>query len=132
MAQTKRKRKTKHRGNAAGMIETRGRTGRPLTAAEKTADAKAKAAAARLDRLNSPPTWRASINRAAIATVIFVVALFVIFKESVAQTAGLAAFIFLLYIPLGYYTDLALYRWRQKKKVNEAAAAREAKSKDKG
>ena len=117
MAQTKRKRKTKHRGNAAGMIETRGRTGRPLTPAEKTADAKAKAQAARLDRLNSPPTWRASINRAAIATVIFVVALKFLFKEKIGTTIGLAGFIFLLYIPLGYYTDLLLYRWRQKRKA---------------
>ena len=36
MAQTKRKRQTKHRGNAAGVIETRGRTGRKPTAAEKS------------------------------------------------------------------------------------------------
>jgi hypothetical protein len=33
MAQTKRKRRTKHRGNAAGTIESRGRTGRKPTAA---------------------------------------------------------------------------------------------------
>jgi hypothetical protein len=121
MAQTKRKRKTKHRGNAAGMIETRGRTGRPLTPAEKTADAKAKARAARVDRLNQPPTWRGAINRAGIATVIFVVALLLLFKEGIAQTLGLAGFIFLLYIPLGYYTDLYLYRWRQRRKANEDA-----------
>ena len=115
MAQIKRKRKTKHRGNAAGMIETRGRTGRPLTPDEKTKDAKAKARTARVDRMNSPPTWRGAINRAAIATVIFVVALMVLFKEGVGSTLGLAGFIFLLYIPLGYYTDLYLYRWRQKR-----------------
>ncbi len=121
MAQTKRKRKTKHRGNAAGMIETRGRTGRPLTQAEKTADAKAKARNARVDRMNTPPTWRGAMNRAAIATVIFIVALLVLFKESVPQTLGLAGFIFLLYIPLGYYTDLYLYRWRQRRKTGEDA-----------
>ena len=34
MAQTKRKRRTKHRGNAAGSIEARGRTGRKPTAEE--------------------------------------------------------------------------------------------------
>jgi hypothetical protein len=117
MAQTKRKRKSKHRGNAAGMIETRGRTGRPLTPAEKTADAKAKARRAKVDRLNSPPTWRASVNRAAIATVIFVVALILLFKENISSTVALAGFIFLLYIPLGYYTDLYLYRWRQRRKL---------------
>lgn len=121
MAQTKRKRKTKHRGNAAGMIETRGRTGRPLTQAEKTADAKAKARAARVDRMNTPPTWRGAMNRAGIATVIFVVALLLIFKQSVAQSLGLAGFIFLLYIPLGYFTDLYLYRWRQKRDAADQA-----------
>ena len=36
MAQTKRKRQTKHRGNAAGVVESRGRTGRKPTEAEKT------------------------------------------------------------------------------------------------
>ena len=35
MAQTKRKRRTKHRGTPAGTIETRGRTGRPPTADER-------------------------------------------------------------------------------------------------
>jgi len=35
MAQTKRKRQTKHRGNAAGVVESRGRTGRKPTKAEK-------------------------------------------------------------------------------------------------
>jgi len=126
MAQTKRKRKTKHRGNAAGMIETRGRTGRPLTPAEKSADAKVKARAARVDRLNAPPTWRGSINRAGIATVIFSVALLLLFKQGVGQTLGLAGFIFLLYIPLGYYTDLTLFRFRQKR----AASGKDAGKKD--
>ena len=37
MAQTKRKRRTKHRGNAAGSIEARGRTGRKPTAEEQKA-----------------------------------------------------------------------------------------------
>ena len=39
MAQTKRKRQTKHRGNAAGEVESRGRTGRKPTVAEKSGQA---------------------------------------------------------------------------------------------
>ena len=39
MAQTRRKRQTKHRGNAAGVVESRGRTGRKPTAAEKSGEA---------------------------------------------------------------------------------------------
>ena len=35
MAQTKKKRNSKHRGNAAGIVETRGRTGRPLNEREQ-------------------------------------------------------------------------------------------------
>jgi hypothetical protein len=110
MAQTKRKRRTKHRGNAAGMIETRGRTGRRPTAAET----KAKA---RQDRFDKPPTWRGSVNRAAIATVVFLVAIVLIFHEPIGGTIALAAVVFLMYIPLGYYTDTFIYRRRQAKKA---------------
>ncbi len=115
MAQTKRKRKSKHRGNAAGMIESRGRTGRPLTEADKRDDAKAKAQKAKLDRLNAPPTWRGSANRAVLATGIFFVALLLLFKQPIGPALGLAGFVFLIYIPLGYYTDRYIFRWRQKK-----------------
>ena len=54
VAQTRRKRQTKHRGNAAGVVESRGRTGRKPTAAEKSGDprtlAREKAEAARQAR----------------------------------------------------------------------------------
>ena len=57
MAQTKRK--TKHRGNAAGMVESRGRTGRPPTAEERSGSAreKAKSREQRLQKADRPPTW---------------------------------------------------------------------------
>lgn len=120
MAQTKRKRKTKHRGNAAGMIETRGRTGRPLSADEKAADAKAKARAQRMDRLNQPPTWRSSANRAAIATLIFGVLAATLLNQSIGGAVAISGVVFLMYIPIGYYTDLFLYRQRQKKAAGKA------------
>ena len=112
MAQTKRKRQTKHRGNAAGVIETRGRTGRKPTEAERKADARAK----RLERYDRPPTWRSAINRAGIATVLFIVAVAVLFRQGIGAAIGIGAFMFLLYIPLGYYTDMFIYRRRQAKK----------------
>jgi uncharacterized YccA/Bax inhibitor family protein len=108
MAQTKRKRRSKHRGNAAGMIESRGRTGRPSSPAETKARA-------REDRFNRPPTWRSAINRAAIATAFFLVAIVLIFKQPIGSTVALAAVVFLMYIPLGFYTDSFIYRRRQAK-----------------
>jgi hypothetical protein len=114
MAQTKRKRRTKHRGNAAGMVETRGRTGRPLTTAES---AKATAAERREDRLNRPPSWQSAATRAGIATGIFFILVLVLFKQPIGAAIALALFTFTIYVPLGYYTDLFLYRRRQAKKL---------------
>ena len=112
MAQTKRKRTRKHRGTPAGTIERAGRTGRPQT----REDAKQIARQRRQDRLDRPPTWRGSVNRAAIAAAVFGVLVVLLFDRSVAQGAVLAAFMFLLYIPLGYVTDSAIYRYRLRKK----------------
>ena len=112
MAQTKRKRTRKHRGTPAGTIERAGRTGRPQTREEGKQIARQR----RQERLDKPPTWSSSVNRAAIAAAVFAVLVVVLFDRTVAQGAILGAFMFLLYIPLGYVTDLAIHRYRLKKK----------------
>ena len=119
MAQTKKKRRTKHKGNAAGMVEVRGRTGRKPTEGEqrRSADPKADARARRMARLDRPPTWRSATNRALVATVFFAVLVVLIFQRPVAEAALLSVFILLLYVPLTYYTDLFIYRRRQKKRA---------------
>ncbi len=111
MAQTKKKRRsTKHRGNAAGMIETRGRTGRKPTAAEVKANA-------RQNRLDRPPSWRSAVNKAAIAAVVFAVAVILLFNRPVGTSILLAGFTFLIYIPLSYYTDSFIYKRAQARKT---------------
>jgi hypothetical protein len=112
MAQTKRKRTRKHRGTPAGTIDRAGRTGRPQT----RQDAKQIARQRRQERLDSPPTWSSSVNRAAIAAAVFGGLVILAFGRSVAQGVILAGFMFLLYIPLGYMTDMAIYRYRLRKK----------------
>jgi hypothetical protein len=113
VAQTKKKRTRKHRGTPAGTIERSGRTGRPQT----REDAKKIARERRAHRLDTKPTWRGSVNRAAIAAVVFGALLVVLFHRPIAAGAGLGAFMFFVYIPLGYATDLAIYRFRQRRKV---------------
>jgi len=122
MASTKKRRRSKHRGNAAGMVEVRGRTGRPVTATDRKADAKKDARQRRLDRANRPPTWRGAFVRALFATAMFAVLLVFVTGNTVAQAVLLAALMVLVYTPLGYYTDLYLYRRRQRKR--EAGGAR--------
>ena len=57
------------------------------------------------------------MNRAAIAAAVFGVLVVLAFGRSVVQGFLLAGFMFLLYIPLGYMTDLAIYRFRQRRKA---------------
>ncbi|MEA2257145.1 MAG: hypothetical protein QOG35_3190 [Solirubrobacteraceae bacterium] len=106
MASTKRKRRTKHRGNAAGFVESRGRTGRKPTPAE----AKAQRRATRFGRR---PSWRSALNRSAIAASIFVlVSIFLLHtRPVVAVVFGL--FLTVFYTPIGYYTDSFVYQRRQ-------------------
>lgn len=130
MAPTKKKRQTKHRGNAAGIVEARGRTGRKPTAGEGKGKGSGRtdARAKRMARLDTPPTWRSAINRAFIATGMFFVLLIFFFRnQQLGPKLGIAAFMLLVYIPMGYYTDLVVYRRRQAKKLREQAAKRDAR-----
>jgi hypothetical protein len=115
MAQTRKRRRTKHRGNAAGMVEARGRTGRPPAESEKRGGLKQDAAARRRNRMETPPTWRSAFNRALIATAVFAVFVILFFDKGPAQAVVLAPLLLLLYVPLTYYTDLYLHkRWLRK------------------
>ena len=120
MAQTKRKRRSKHRGNAAGNVETRGRTGRKPTSAEKKgggggkAQSQPSAAERRAERLSRPPTWRSALNRAMLAAVILVLLSIFAFKQKPAAAFGFGAFALIVYVPMGYYLDRFLYNRRMR------------------
>jgi hypothetical protein len=124
MAQTKRKRRTKHRGTPAGTIEARGRTGRPPTAEERK---KQDRMSAREKRLNTPPTWRQSIIRAGVAAVIvFVFILLTAKGKNKVPTALVFTLVALvIYVPAGYYLELTLYRRRQRKKISEGGGSKQ-------
>jgi drug/metabolite transporter (DMT)-like permease len=116
MAQTKRKRRTKHRGNAAGGIEVRGRTGRKLTPEEQKAAAKANSREA---RMRKPPSWNsAALKSGAMAVVLFALVKFGILggksNTSTGQAIFLAAMAMVLYTPLAYVTDKWVYNRQQK------------------
>ena len=121
MAQVKKKRQTKHRGNAAGMIESRGRTGRKPTDAEKKG---AQAAAARskptVDRRDLPPSWKKAFLGALFAAVMLFAIMALAFKKP-SQGAILFPFVLLMYIPISYYTDSFFYKRRQTQKARGKA-----------
>jgi hypothetical protein len=122
MAQTKKKRTSKHRGNAAGMIEARGRTGRKPTVEERKASDKDLAAQKRRDRFMQPPTWKSAAQRAGLAAIVFGALLILLFKTAPLRAIPLTAFVFLFYVPLGYYTDRLVHRRRMKTQARKAQA----------
>ena len=114
MAQTKRKRRSKHRGNAAGTIEARGRTGRKPTAAEQ----RKGASGTREERRFAEPTWSGAAMRAGFASIM----LFALFQlglagndPSIASSLILSAAAFLIYVPLGYNVDRFFWKRRMAK-----------------
>ncbi len=123
MAQTRRKRRTKHRGTAAGTIETRGRTGRPPSAEERKKQTRTDA---RERRLNTPPTWKGAATRGALAAVL----LFVLFaflgrgKDPIVSAAIFAVVALALYIPGGYYMETFMYNRRQRRNQQSAPRTR--------
>src|SRR4051794_36141296 len=126
MAQTKRKRRRKHRGTQAGTIDARGRTSKPAERSRSSRATTSKsagkteraqtAAEKRQQRLDTPPTWRSALNRAAFAAAILVI--FISFvQKNLIQGLIMGVFALLIYVPMSYYTDLWLYRRRQAKKA---------------
>jgi hypothetical protein len=115
MAQTRRRRRSKHRGTPAGTIEARGRTGRKPRTEEKRRSGPARSET----RFDRPPTWRGAVNRALVAAGIFFVAVLLLFKQPLPAAISLSLFTLAIYIPMGYYTDLFLYRRRMRRKAEQ-------------
>jgi hypothetical protein len=124
MAQTKRRRQTKHRGNAAGVVESRGRTGRKPTTAEKTGRAGGSRADGdkRVNRLEQPPTWRGAFYRAMAAAVLMLLISILVLKKP-NEAIALFPIVLLGYIPISYYTDRWLYRRRMASKASQTGGA---------
>jgi phosphatidylglycerophosphate synthase len=125
MAQTKRKRQTKHRGNAAGVVESRGRTGRKPTAAEKsgTGAGSAKAKGPPIDRRDRPPTWRSAFIKGMLAAVVLLLFMILFLPKSNASLIGLFPVVLVLYTVISYFTDRFVYRYRQRNKAKRGGKA---------
>jgi hypothetical protein len=125
VAQTKKKRQTKHRGNAAGIVEVRGRTGRPPSAEQKKRETKDRN---REKRLSRPPSWKiATRNSALMAALIFLFLLFTNHpKTGSAVPAALvvALLAFVVYVPGGFYMEKFMWKRRMKNPAPTTGAKR--------
>ncbi len=122
MAQTRRKRQTKHRGNAAGIVESRGRTGRKPTAAEKAGKPREE----RIPRQDRPPTWLGAFYRAMIAAVLMLLVSLVLLGKHSNEAIELFPIVLLIYIPISFYTDTWMYNRRMRKKAAKPGGGKAA------
>lgn len=121
MAQTRRKRQTKHRGNAAGVVESRGRTGRKPTAAEKSGSPRdvARAKEKLVDKRDRPPSWRAAFTKAMFAAVVLLLVVIVLLHQKSNGAIELFPLVLVMYTLVSFYTDKWVYDRRQRKKARE-------------
>jgi len=114
MAQTKRKRRSKHRGTAAGTVEARGRTGRKPTPQEQRKATRGE------PRQVKPPTWKTALTKAGMmAALLFLLTRLGLFGRHVpiGQSVVLACFAVILYTPLAYLTDRWVYTRQQRRQA---------------
>lgn len=119
MAQTKKRRRRKHRGTQGGRVDPNRRPGRPRSRQEAKARARAgrKSGPARVD---APPTWRSAIGRGAVAAVIFAALLLLLFGRPLGTALALGAFMLAFYVPAGYYIDTMMWRRRERARIRAA------------
>jgi len=110
MAPTRRKRRTKHRGNAAGIVEQRGRTSRPPSPEERKAQRREQAKLERQNRMARPPSWQRAATRSLVTTALFVAFVTIALGQPIGQTLALGAVLILIYIPFGYFIDSFFYK----------------------
>jgi len=115
VAQTKKKRRKKHKGTQGGRIDTR-RRARPRSRQEAKAQARSGRGGG-AKRADAPPTWRSSIIRGVAAAAIFFALLLLLFQRPLGAALGLGAFMLVFYIPAGYYIDQMMWRKRERARM---------------
>ncbi len=114
MAQTRKKRRRKHRGTQGGRVDSGRRSGRPRSRDEAKARARSSRSGPKVD---APPTWRSSAARGVVAAAIFTALLLLLFKRPPGAAFALGAFMLVIYIPAGYYIDSMLWRRRERARI---------------
>jgi hypothetical protein len=109
MAQTKKRRRRKHRGTKSGRIDRRAARGRPRSRDEARAQAKRRAELKR----DLPPTWGTAFRRGLIGAGIFFALMMVAFGRGFAESLALGLVMLAIYVPLGYNVDRFFWNRRR-------------------
>src|SRR3954471_16336934 len=127
MAQTKKKRRRKHRGTQGGRIDTRPARGRARSRAEaqnrarRRTKKKSKGGA----RAPQPPSCSSAAKKGALAAILFVGVLSLMGQDPLVSLLAAVALGLAFYIPMAYLLDR--YMWQRfLRKEAQKRAEREA------
>jgi hypothetical protein len=128
MAQTKKKRRRKHRGTQGGRIDTRPARGRARTRGEaqnrarsRTKGKKAKAG----PRTPQPPSWSTAVKKGGVAAILFLGVLALMGQNPLTSLLAAVALGLAFYVPMSYLMDRFFYQ-RHLRKEAQKRAEREA------
>jgi hypothetical protein len=126
MAQTKKKRRRKHRGTQGGRIDRRPARGRARNRQEAQARARSRGGKKKSGgpRVPEPPSWSSAFKKGGIAAVLFVV-LLTLFGQSPAATILVGFLMLGFYVPMAYMVDRFMYQ-RYLRKEAQKRSEREA------
>jgi hypothetical protein len=125
MAQTKRKRRRKHRGTQGGRIDRRPARGRARSRSEAQARARSRTKKKKPgERVPQPPSWSGAMKKGGIAAVLFI-GILVIMGQSPAATLAIGVFMMGFYVPMAFLMDRFFYQ-RYVRKETQKRAEREA------
>jgi hypothetical protein len=106
------KRRTKHRGNAAGVVESRGVTS---ARAKNSNGGGGKQPQRPSDPRLRPPTWRSAFIRALFAAAVFALVMILLMDANPGGVLITTVLLLGIYTPFGFYFDQFLYRRRMAK-----------------
>ena len=124
MAQTKRKRRRKHRGTQGGRIDRRPARGRARSRAEAQARARNRTKKKGGPRVPEPPSWSSALKKGAVAAVLFV-GLLALFGQSPIASLLVGVLMLGFYVPMAFLMDRFFYQ-RHLRKEAQKQAEREA------
>jgi hypothetical protein len=125
MAQTKRKRRRKHRGTQGGRIDTRPARGRARSRQEAQARARSRGKKKKPgERVPQPPSWSSALKKGAFAAVAFV-GLLAVFGQSPVASLLVGILTLGFYVPMAYLMD-RFFHQRHLRKEAQKRAEREA------
>jgi hypothetical protein len=128
MAQTKKKRRRKHRGTQGGRIDTRPARGRARSRAEaqNRARARTKKKGKPGQRTPEPATWSSALKKGALAAVLFA-GILALMGQNPIQIIVVGVLMLGFYVPMAFTLDRFMYNRHLRKeaqKREERAAQR--------